>query len=345
MHLYRIIICISCPWFLIFIRYSYRAESTTTGKVASISNNRVVTQYTYDANNNISTITSNGKAISYTYNSLDELVREDNQVLNNTIVYSYEAGGNILYKTEYAYTTSTTLGTATNTIAYTYGDAAWKDKLTSYNGNAITYDEAGNTLTYNGYSFSWEAGRQLAAISGNGQTISYKYNGSGYRTEKTVNGVTTKYYLDGDKVVLENNGINSIYYSYDADDKLVSITLNGTEYFYVRNGQGDISGLIDTSDTQVVAYTYDSCGKLVSIDGSLKDTVGLQNPYRYRGYRYDSETGLYYLQSRYYDPVTSRYLNADEASILLLQSQNLIGTNLYAYCNNNPVNYSDPTGY
>ena len=123
------------------------------------------------------------------------------------------------------------------------------------------------------------------------------------------------------------------------------MTLNGTEYYYIRNGQGDIIGLIDIAGTQVVSYNYDSWGKVVSIEGSLKDTVGLQNPYRYRGYRYDSETGLYYLQSRYYDPVTSRYLNADEASILLLQSQNLIGTNLYAYCNNNPVNYSDPTGY
>ena len=94
---------------------------------------------------------------------------------------------------------------------------------------------------------------------------------------------TTKYYLDSDKVVLENTGNDSIYYSYDADDKLVSMALNGTEYFYVRNGQGDITGLIDTAGTPVVGYVYDSWGKVVSIDGSLKDTVGLQNPYRYRG--------------------------------------------------------------
>ena len=165
-----------------------------------------------------------------------------------------------------------------------------------------------------------------------------------YRTEKTVNGVTTKYYLDGDKVVLENNGNCSIYYTYDADDKLVSMTLNGTEYFYICNGQGDIAGLIDTSGTQVVSYTYDSWGKLVSIDGSLKDTVGLQNPYRYRGYRYDTETGLYYLQSRYYNPDMGRYINADDVEFLGASGTSL-SYNLFAYCENNPVNNSDPSGY
>ena len=266
-------------------------------------------------------------------------------MLNKTIVYSYDAGRNILSKTEYPYTTSTTFGTAINTIAYTYGDATWKDKLTSYNGNAITYDNAGNTLTYNGYTFSWEAGRQLSAISGNGKNISYKYNNYGCRTEKTVHGITSKYYLDGDKVVLENTGNGSIYYSYDADDKLVSMTLNGTEYFYIRNGQGDITGLIDTVGTQVVSYTYDSWGKLVSIEGSLKDTVGLQNPYRYRGYRYDTETGFYSLQSRYYDPEIGRFINADAPEILGLSAGNVLGANLFAYCNNNPINYSDPSGY
>lgn len=314
-------------------------NDTTTGKVASINNNGTVTEYAYDANGNITSITSNGKTITYTYNSLDELVREDNQVLEKTIVYSYDAGGNILSKTEYPYTTSDILGTPINTITYTY-DTVWKDKLVEYNGKPITYDDAGNTLTYDGYTFTWEAGRQLAAISGNGQTISYKYNDSGYRTEKTANGVTTKYYLDGDKVILEENGSDSIYYSYDADDKLVSMTLNGTEYFYIRNSQGDITGLIDTEGTQVVSYTYDSWGKLVSIDGSLKDTVGLKNPYRYRGYRYDTETGFYSLQSRYYDPEIGRFINADAVI-----NEGILGANLFAYCENNPIMYIDPDGY
>ncbi len=74
------------------------------------------------------------------------------------------------------------------------------------------------------------------------------------------------------------------------------------EYFYVRNAQGDIIGLANGTGDQVVSYVYDTWGKQVSISGSLAGSIGELNPYRYRGYRYDTETGLYYLQSRYYNP-------------------------------------------
>jgi RHS repeat-associated protein len=121
------------------------------------------------------------------------------------------------------------------------------------------------------------------------------------------------------------------------------MTLNDTEYFYIRNGQGDITGLIDTAGTQVVSYIYDSWGKLISIDGSLKDTVGLKNPYRYRGYRYDTETGLYYLQSRYYNPEMGRYINADDVEFLGATGT-LLSYNLFGYCDNNPVNKVDYNG-
>ena len=121
------------------------------------------------------------------------------------------------------------------------------------------------------------------------------------------------------------------------------MTLNGTEYFYVRNGQGDITGLIDAAGTQVVSYTYDSWGKLVSIDGSLKNTVGLNNPYRYRGYRYDNETGLYYLSSRYYNPDNCQFINADDTAFLGATGTAL-SYNLFSYCENNPVNMADYNG-
>ncbi len=113
-------------------------------------------------------------------------------------------------------------------------------------------------------------------------------------------------------------------------------------YFYVRNAQGDIIGLIDKAGTQVASYTYDSWGKLISIEGTLKDTVGVKNPYRYRGYRYDTETGLYYLQSRYYNPEWGRFINADA---LIGQTGELLGHNMFAYTKNNPVNMSDKNGF
>ncbi|WP_238882331.1 DNRLRE domain-containing protein [Clostridium sp. YIM B02551] len=321
------------------------ANGSQSTRVESVNNNGSILNYTYDKNGNIETI-SQGTALlqKFYYNELSELIREDNKALNKTIAYSYDAGGNIVSKTEYPYTNGS-LGIATGTKVYQYGDANWKDKLTSYNGKAITYDAIGNPLTYDGNTYTWDRGRTLTGITGNGKTILYKYNDSGIRTEKNVNGVVSKYTLNGDKVVYEEvtNGstVDKIYYTYDASNNLISIKLNGTEYFYVRNGQGDIIGLVDTNGTQVVSYSYDSWGKLLSIDGTLKDTLGIKNPYRYRGYRYDTETGMYYLNSRYYNPDWGRFINEDEIAAV---TGDLLSTNMFAYCLNNPINMSDKDG-
>ncbi len=316
-------------------------NGSTTNKVESIDNGGSKISYTYNKNGNIETITENSKTIKYYYNELEELKKEEirnNQgVLEKTINYSYDSGGNILKKEEYIGTSTT----PTNTVNYGYGDSNWKDKLTSFNGKEITYDAIGNPLTYNGFKFSWEEGKQLSKLAGNGLDISYKYDSDGIRTEKTVNGVTTKYHVVDENVTFESNGTDNIYYTYDTNDSLVSIELNGVEYYYVRNAQGDIIGLIDSNGNKVVSYTYDTWGKLLSIEGSLKDSLGIKNPYRYRGYRYDNETQLYYLQSRYYNPEWGRFINADS---LVGETGELLSHNMFAYCTNDPVNNEDPDG-
>ena len=119
----------------------------------------------------------------------------------------------------------------------------------------------------------------------------------------------------------------------------------GTSYYYIRNAQGDIIGLFDSAGTQVVSYTYDTWGKLVSTTGSLAGTVGKENPYRYRGYRCDDETGLFYVGSRYYDPEIGRFINADDTDIFFEDQDSILEHNLFAYCFNNPVNMHDPDGY
>jgi RHS repeat-associated core domain len=156
-----------------------------------------------------------------------------------------------------------------------------------------------------------------------------------------VGSTVTKYHLIGDKVTCETNGTDTIYYTYDSTGKLVSMNLNGTEYYYISNGQGDITGLFDNSGSQVVSYTYDTWGKLISITGALANTVGVKNPYRYRGYRYDTETGLYYLQSRYYSPEWGRFIIMDSLGGRL---GDLLSHNVFAYCKNNCVNAEDPNG-
>jgi len=315
--------------------------------ISSINNNGKEIQYTYDANGNIETILENNKKIKYYYNELNELIREDNEVLNKTIVYSYDDGGNIKSKKEYSYSTGIPT-TETSVNSYTY-DSNWKDKLISYNGKAITYDEIGNPKTYNNYTYTWERGRALKSISGNGLSASYKYNDEGIRIEKTVNNVKTKYYLSGDKVVFEDNGTDKIYYTYEAAGQLASMNLNGVEYYYIRNAQGDVIGLFDKNGVTVASYTYDSWGKLISIKDqngvNVTNTVthvGYKNPYRYRGYRYDTEIQMYYLQSRYYNPEWGRFINADGVVGAL---GNVLSHNMFTYCNNNPVNLQDADGH
>lgn len=332
------------------VSYNYLGgvDGSTTTKIGSISikNSGKTISYTYDAKGNIETISDGIKKIKYYYNELNEVIREDNQVLNKTIVYTYDAGGNILTKAEYNYTTDANLGNPIKTYNYAYGDSNWKDKLTAYNGNTITYDAIGNPLTYDGWTFTWEAGRQLASMANGTQKVDFKYNDEGIRTEKSVTKdgktIVTKYHLVGDKVTYENNGTDEIHYTYDSNDNLVSMNLSGKEYYYIRNAQGDIMGLFDSNGNDVVSYTYDTWGKLIAIDGSLKDTVGVKNPYRYRSYRYDTETALYYLQSRYYNPEWSRFINADAFGGELGK---LLSHNIFAYCENNPINMIDLDGH
>ena len=116
---------------------------------------------------------------------------------------------------------------------------------------------------------------------------------------------------------------------------------NGVQYWYQKNMQGDVVRILNASGAEVVSYAYDAWGKVLSVSGSLSSTVGAANPFRYRGYYYDTETGWYYLNTRYYDPNVGRFLSPDT---ILGANGGLMGYNLYAYCNNNPVNHIDPTG-
>jgi len=139
---------------------------------------------------------------------------------------------------------------------------------------------------------------------------------------------------------------SKLRFSYDANGKVVAVNYNGNYYYYLRNAQSDIVKLIDKTGATVVEYTYDSWGKLLSTSGSLASTLGKNNPFRYRGYVFDEETGFYYVSSRYYDPEIGRWISP-EPNVYngeFDEGAGLIGYNVYAYCANNPVNNLDPTG-
>ena len=127
----------------------------------------------------------------------------------------------------------------------------------------------------------------------------------------------------------------SLLYSYNVNE----VYFDGIQLFKEEFGH---SYVYDSSGTQVVAYTYDAWGNPLTTTGTMADTLGKLNPFRYRGYVYDTETGLYYLQSRYYNPETGRFINADNSISNSFESVH--GYNLFAYCFNNPVNMNDSSG-
>ena len=189
----------------------------------------------------------------------------------------------------------------------------------------------------------WERGRQLKEFGG----ITFTYDAGGVRQSKTANGVTTSYFTEGNRIHREERSDGkTLLYAYDASG-LASITYNGTLYFVQKNFQGDIVALVDKNGNVVAKYVYDAWGngKVCNASGTENTSssfIGNINPFRYRGYYYDVETGLYYLQTRYYEPRAGRFLNAD--SVDYIAPDIIGGLNLYAYCNNNPVMYSDPEG-
>ncbi len=304
-------------------------ESSTTTLVGSVTQNGKTTGYTYDANGNITEIKENGIVKeSYTYDSLNQL----KTVTRNgvTTEYSY-SGGNITEVKQNGETVK----------SYTYGDSTWRDLLTEYNSQTITYDQIGNPLTYRGKAMTWERGRRLAGITEGDNAIAYTYDDSGLRLSKTVNGITTEYVVIAGTLSGEISGGNKLMFLYDESGAKYGFIYNGSAYYYNLNLQGDVIGIFDSTGADVVQYTYDEWGKLLTVTGTSASTIGQINPIRYRGYYYDSETGFYYLQSRYYDPETGRFINADAA---IGQIGNVQGSNMFSYCFNNPVNMSDSTG-
>ena len=313
----------------------------TTPLVTSITQNGQNFSYTYDNVGNITSVTRNGLTTTYEYDSLGQLTRVNDPHANKSTMYLYDCGGNMTGYLSAPYTLAPTLEGVNETVFYTYGDSNWKDKVTAIGGKAITYDAIGNPLTYDGWTFTWKAGRMLASMVKTGTNAQFTYDHNGMRIRKIVNGVTTNYTLNGKNVVHMTQGSNDLHFFYDAQGKPGMVTYNDVDYFYVYNLHGDVVALIDANGTQVVEYGYDAWGNPISKTGSLAATIGTLNPFRYRGYVYDEETGLYYLRSRYYNPEWKRFVSSDR---FLGQTGNLLAHNSYTYCYNRVVRYYDDGG-
>ena len=212
----------------------------------------------------------------------------------------------------------------------------YADKLTSYNGQSCVYDAIGNPTTYRGKTATWTRGRKLTAYDGN----TFSYDATGRRLSKN----SIKFYYDSEGTLLKQS--NGLEFFYGADG-LVAIKYGGLPYLCRKDMLGNILALLDSSGNVVVQYKYDAWGNHTVTDANgnaITDAnhIGNLNPFRYRGYYFDCETGFYFLQSRYYDPEVGRFLNMD--SIEYANPESVNGINLYSYCINDPVNYIDPWG-
>ena len=333
-------------------QYSYyhgSESNATTNMVGGISyklSSDKVLGYSYNYNDtgNVENVYENGKKVAvYTYDELNQLVWYADTRTGRYIRIVYDNYGNIQKRESYSLGTNWAPVKLLETRTYSYDDTNWKDKLTEFDGDSITYDKNGNPLTYrDDMIFEWENGRILKNINTSDKAIQMSYDSNGMRTQKSVDGVKTNYYYDSSNNLFAlTQGSDTLFFYYDNSGEVMSVSCNGTMYYYIKDLQGDITEIVDKDGKAVAEYAYDAWGNMLTEDnGTL--TVGKLNPFRYRSYVYDEETGLYYLQSRYYDPLTGRFLNADVYADT--QSGTPLSTNMFAYCENNAINKSDDEG-
>lgn len=276
--------------------------------------------YQYKENGNVATYFDGTKNHAYTYDFAGRLQTWNSGT--NTVTYQYDKVGNLINP---------------NGKTYTFNGAN--------ESNTFTYDYAGNLTKDNRLNYTWDGLDQLIAttdIADNTNKVIYTYHPDGLRNTKTVGATTYKYYYDGsDLVRVTDANQNTIWAITWNNGKVVSLTNGAGETFeYVTNYRGDVVQILDENGATVATYDYDPWGNQLSTEPTDSRIKG--QPIRYAGYVYDSETKLYYLQARYYDPATARFISRDPDSS---DEDDPITMNGYSYANGNPVMMTDPDGY
>lgn len=301
----------------------YIYDITSDAKISKLSNNIYDMCYKYNELGMITDYSYGDQVYKYEYDENGQLVSYS--LNGEKSIIGYDIYGNI---------------TSFNGNVYVYDSVGNLNRLSKLNGKSIEYDNMGNPLNYNGTALSWN-GRRLKSYD----DLVFNYDKYGNRIQKYNSESLTNYYYDNSKLVYEINDNYIISYMY-LNDTIIGLNYNNKDYYYIKNAQEDVLAIVDTNGNVVVSYVYDPFGNVLEISGPLKDSLGYNNPIRFKSYYYDKESDLYFLQSRYYDSNIGRFISQDDT--IYLQGTyllNNISKNLYAYCMNDPVNKIDETGH
>ena len=316
----------------------------------------------YDKNGNIKKITDANKSVTYNYDDINRLVSEENGFIGKNHYYSYDADGNL--GDVYTQANSSKTWEKKESYHYASGNKNRLVSITEYDmvnntsrevSIAGSYDALGNPREYRGNVLEWKRGRVLTKY---GNIATYRYDSDNIRVEKQEGGRTHQYYTVGGKIVGERitKGSETKYYRYlYAGEKVIGLTSESGRYYYQYGTSGNIVRVCKEDGSIAARYEYDAWGKCrvyneegidITENTMYNSHIGRVNPFRYKGYYYDEDTKLYYLQSRYYDAEIRRFINADNVGIVSSEYLTTIGgQNLYSYCLNNPVNHADPSGH
>ena len=323
----------------------YDPTSTTTStQVESIQqtadNYSITYTYTYDGNGNILTISDGVNTYRYAYDELNQLTREDDPIAGISRVYGYRPGGALGLEFECPYTDGEV--PMDQAKAFYSRDESWGDLFIGVNGMSASYDSIGNMLSFGEYLYHWEHGRELSAITDRDTMWAFTYDANGMRLRQwNIQGNDYYYVYNGSQLSQMTKNGQVLNFFYDGEGTPAYFTYGSATYYYVTNLQGDVIAILDSTGAVVVNYHYDAYGVLLQTGGTMAATLGALNPLTYRGYVYDHETGLYYLQSRYYNPAIRQFISPDA---FVSTGQGYMGYNMFAYCGNNPVNRADPNG-
>lgn len=290
--------------------------------------NKFIAKYEYNTRNFLTKeVFDDGTSVDYTYDYFGNVTSRNYTNPNISDTY-FEY--NHTYK---GLLTKVTKGSEVKTITY-QNEYLGNPKTITYGHYVINlYYEISNLIKYEYIDTQY---------SSNNYVIEYKYNHHNLIIEKKVNNVITNYYYEEERLILEETGNNRKYYLYDNIGLLYGIIINNNKYYYLKDMLNNIIGLVAEDGNCCVRYKYDSFGSVIAIEGDAAFTIGIENPIRYKGYYYDKDIRLYYCKSRFYNHEWGRWLSADEINYINPDSIN--GLNLFNYCDNNPVMYTDPNG-